>query len=312
MGERHFEMEVAAPFRLDLTVWVLRRRAHNAVDDWDGLSYRRALVLGARPMALAVRQIGEAPVAVLSVEMSGAGVTHDAAVEVEVRRVLDRMLGLSVDLTGFYDLAELDERLAPLAKRFRGVRPTRFPTVFEAVVNAVVCQQLSLDVGVHLLNRVAGRYAVTEECGVRSPCGFPTPAQLAVAEVVELRSLGLSTTKARVLVDIARRVSEGDLNLEFLADLDDDHASRILLSLAGIGRWSTEYILLRGLGRLHVLPGDDVGARNNLQRRFALGAPLDYDAMAELARSWWPYGGLVYFHLLLDSLVDDVEQMEVV
>ena len=307
MDERHFEMEVAAPFRLDLTVWVLRRRAHNVVDFWDGQSYRRALVLGARPIALAVRQIGEAPVAVLSVEVRGCGVAHDAAAEVEARRALDSMLGLSVDLTGYYDLAERDERLTPLAKQFRGMRPTRFPTVFEAVVNAVACQQLSLNVGVHLLNRLARRYGVTEQYDGRSPRGFPGPAQLAVAEVLELRSLGFSTTKARALVDIARRVNEGDLNLESLADLDDDHASRILLGLVGIGRWSTEYILLRGLGRLHVLPGDDAGARNNLQRRFAPGAPLDYDAMAELARSWWPYGGLVYFHLLLDSLVDDVE-----
>jgi len=81
----------------------------------------------------------------------------------------------------------------------------------------------------------------------------------------------------------------------------DDRALAVLLDLPGIGRWSAEYTLLRGLGRYHVLPGDDVGARNNLRRRFELPSSAGYDAVVELARRW-SFGGLVYFHLLLDTL----------
>jgi len=51
-----------------------------------------------------------------------------------------------------------------------------------------------------------------------------------------------------------------------------------------------------------VLPGDDVGARNNLRRRFGLAEDAGYDAVASLSRRWQPYAGLVYFHLLLDAL----------
>jgi DNA-3-methyladenine glycosylase II len=72
--------------------------------------------------------------------------------------------------------------------------------------------------------------------------------------------------------------------------------------LHGIGRWSAEYILLRGLGRLHVFPGDDVGARNNLARWLGLKPPLDYDAVGRALSRWQPYAGMVYFHLLLDRL----------
>ena len=84
--------------------------------------------------------------------------------------------------------------------------------------------------------------------------------------------------------------------------LDAHQTNRGLLSLTGVGRWSAEYTLLRGLGRYHVLPGDDVGARNNLRCRFGLAAGADYDAVAALSRRWQQYGGLVYFHLLLDAL----------
>jgi DNA-3-methyladenine glycosylase II len=72
--------------------------------------------------------------------------------------------------------------------------------------------------------------------------------------------------------------------------------------LRGVGRWTAEYVLLRGLGRLHVFPGDDVGARNNLQAWLRLASPLDYDGVGRTLNRWRRYGGLIYFHLLLDRI----------
>jgi hypothetical protein len=46
------------PFRLDLTVWALRRRERNAIDRWDGATYRRVVVIGGRLTEIAVRQAG--------------------------------------------------------------------------------------------------------------------------------------------------------------------------------------------------------------------------------------------------------------
>jgi len=57
---------------------------------------------------------------------------------------LKRLLGIEVDLSGFYRFAGSDKRLGPLAQRFRGFKPPRFLTLFEALVNGVTCQQLSL------------------------------------------------------------------------------------------------------------------------------------------------------------------------
>jgi DNA-3-methyladenine glycosylase II len=75
-----------------------------------------------------------------------------------------------------------------------------------------------------------------------------------------------------------------------------------LVELRGVGRWSAEYVLLRGLGRTHVFPGDDVGARKNLQRWLRLTEPLDYQGVQRALSPWHRYAGLVYFHLLLDRL----------
>ena len=81
-----------------------------------------------------------------------------------------------------------------------------------------------------------------------------------------LRELGFSLQKGRAMIELARAITEEGLDLEGLAELPDEEAIECLCGLRGVGRWSAEYVLLRGLGRTHVFPGDDVGARNNLQR----------------------------------------------
>ena len=99
-------------------------------------------------------------------------------------------------------------------------------------------------------------------------------------------------------------VAEGHLDLEALASESDEVALDRLSRVRGVGRWTGEYVLLRGLGRLHVFPGDDVGARNNLVRWLGLTGPLDYEGVRRALAPWRPYGGLIYFHLLLDRLAE--------
>jgi DNA-3-methyladenine glycosylase II len=116
--------------------------------------------------------------------------------------------------------------------------------------------------------------------------------------------LKISRQKVRALIELSGAVVEGKLNLEELALLDDETAVARLLELWGVGRWTAEYALLRGLGRLRVFPGDDVGARNNLQRWLHLKKALDYESVRHTLMRWKPYAGMIYFHLLLDRLAE--------
>ncbi len=293
-------IEPRAPFRLDLTAWALRRRGHNLIDRWDGRAYRRALLLGDEALGLSVTQKGTRDAPRLAVTLSG--VLMDQRAETLARAGLGRLLGLTVDLSGFAALAAGDPLIDQLARRLSGLGPPRFPTVFEALVNGIACQQLSLAVGIHLLNRLTaahGRPVLEDPDGLRA---FPEPTDLASAAPAELNRMGFSSAKARTIVDTAAAIVDGELDLESLERLDDSAAIDRLTSLRGVGRWTAEYVMLRGLGRLHVFPGDDVGARNKLGRFFGIETPLDYEAIARLVARWHPYAGMVYFHLLLDSL----------
>lgn len=297
MRQIRFTLHPVAPFRLDLTAWALRRRASNEIDTWDGRAYRRAILVDDHAVELEATQKGTEARPELDVIVRGEPLPKHAR-EV-AKAVLQRALGLEVDLRDFYRLADGDARLSPLATRFRGLKPPRFPSVFEAVVNGIACQQLSLAVGILLLGRLTRRYgAPSAGSELRA---FPSARSLAALRPSDLRPLGFSFAKVHALLDLARRVEDG-LDLESLADEDDATAIERLMTLRGVGRWTAEYVLLRGLGRLHLFPGDDVGARKNLARWMKLREPLDYDAVRRLSRRWAPYGGFLYFHLLLLQL----------
>jgi DNA-3-methyladenine glycosylase II len=300
MARGAFELEPVSPFRLDLTAWALRRRSHNAVDRWDGATYRRVLPLPAGPVEVAVTQV--APPEQARLRVAVAGQPASAAVRVAVTAALDRLLGLSIDLTDFYRFAARDRRLGPLVQRFRGMKPPRFATLFEALINAMACQQVTLTLGILLLNRLAEATGGAFGKGDEVVHAFPRPAELAGLSPASLRQLGFSRQKGRAMTELARSVSEGRLDLEMLAGLPDDEAVDRLCELRGVGRWSAEYVLLRGLGRTRVFPGDDVGARNNLQRWLRLPRPIDYPEARRVLARWKGYAGLVYFHLLLDRL----------
>jgi DNA-3-methyladenine glycosylase II len=297
-----FLIEPCPPFRLDLTAWALRRRPHNAIDRWDASTYRRVVAIESGPVALSVIQDDARGAPRLSVLLTGRPI--DRGTDLLARATLEKLLGLSVDLTAFAAIAEQDPLLDPLARRMRGLKPPRFPSLFEALVNGVACQQLSLAVGIHLLNRLTaahGRPVIQDPAGPRA---FPDPDQLASLQPDELRRHGFSATKARTIVETARAIVAGGLDLECLEQLDDAEAIERLTRLRGIGRWTAEYVLLRGLGRLNIFPGDDVGAHNKLKRFFDIDTELGYESVKRLVARWHPYAGMVYFHLLLESLSD--------
>ncbi len=289
------------PFRLDLTAWALRRRANNLVDRWDGRVYRRVLVLQDRPIELSVTQGGAPDSARLHVALSGARLGMH--VKPAVRAAVERVLGLRVDLGDFYRRAG-HRKLRTLAERFRGLKPPQFPTVFECLVNAFACQQLSLTVGIILLNRLTEHYGVAVDREDGRAHAFPGPGDLVAARPAALRRLGFSGHKSQAILGLAKAVSAGRVDLERVGAFDDTAAVARLEELRGVGRWSAEYVLLRGLGRLRVFPVDDVGARNNLARWLALRRTLDADGVTRVLAPWSPYAGLIYFHLLLSRLAE--------
>lgn len=295
-----FSLKPTPPFRLDLTVWTLRRRANNITDQWNGSAYCRVLVQNGEPLRVRVSQVGPADSPRLLVHLEGRRITRET--RSLATRSLERLLGLRIDLTDFYRLADRDPRLGSLVHHFMGVKPPRLLTLFEALTNAIACQQITLSLGITLLNRLVESHGTSLQADGEQAHAFPEPQALVNVPPAQLQKLGLSRQKAAALVALARAGVAGALDPKKLAGMDDATAVQYLTQLRGIGRWSAEYALLRGLGRLDLFPGDDVGARGNLVRWLKLGHDLDYAQVQRVVARWQPYAGMVYFHLLLKRL----------
>ncbi len=321
-----FTLAPPQPFRLDLTAMALQRRRNNRIDVWDGTTYRRVMPATASGGALAapflLEVMAEATGEVrgeatneadgertlfptrLCIAVTAAGASAEA-MRVGGERAARDLLGLDVDLSEFYALAAQDPHLAPLVERLRGLKPPRYPGLFEGLLNAVPCQQVTLTFGLQLVARMAEAYGPrlpfasrTVEAG---PMALPTPGLLAAAEVDALGAMGFSRAKARALVELAGKVTSGELDVAGIATAEDAAVMERLGGLFGIGRWTSEYVLLRALGRLGVFPHGDSGARNGLARFLGEEGKPSYAWVAERVAGWQPYAGFVYLHLLVDG-----------
>ena len=288
---------VATPYRLDLTVSVLRRLSTNLVDVLtpDG-EYARALG-GARQPVIA--RVTQASPKMLTITIAGDKREHGRALA-----LVRRMLGVDCDLRHFHRAAAGIRWLKQLAARMHGVRPPRYPTLWEACVNAIVFQQISLPAASAIVRRLVMALGQPVETEGDPLYAFPTAASLQAADDATVRAAGLSLGKLTTLRRVAEALATGSLDERMLEDRSSLEAAALLRSIKGIGPWTAAVILLRGLGRLDVFPPNDSGVARSLAL-VAGSASIDLDRVLEALS---PQQGMLYYHLLLARLEtrDDV------
>jgi DNA-3-methyladenine glycosylase II len=286
IGDRlRISLRPSPPFDFALTARVLRRSTRNVIDrvDDDG-TWTRVVPLSRGPALLRGSQHG----ARVAFDATPAGAEDGRAIEILVRR----LFSLDSDLAPFWRRVRREPRFAALARRCPGLRPQRFPTLFEALANGICCQQLSLASGLTRLGRLAERFGPRTPDGAR--VGSPDPERVANAPLSALRQAGLSARRAAELRELARLPL--DRFEAELTSLSDAEARTRLLELPGIGPWTADYVLLRGLGRLDVFPAGDVGAARTLGR--ILGRAIEPSAAGRIAARFAPLRGMLYFCML--------------
>jgi DNA-3-methyladenine glycosylase II len=300
MTKATFSIAVRRPFRIDLTALVLRRRNQNTISHWDGHSFQRVLAIGDTPVRITATQGGsENSPRLLTTLESYHELTLDQQIEAQL--LTQKMFGVTTDIQSFCNQVSQDPVVWKLVGDYLGVKPTRFPTVFEALISSVTCQNIKFEVGIELLNNLSEQYGLPYNDGVETMYTFPRPEDLADATDASLRELGYGMRKAHEIVSLTKGVLTGSINLDQLELESNDDAFRCLMKLPGVSRWAAEYTMVRGLGRLDVFPGDDKRAADTLQRILELKDVPSYDEVKLLSAAWHPYEGLVYFHLLLDK-----------
>ncbi len=214
----------------------------------------------------------------LALDATGAG----TAEALEAGR---RWLGLDHDpAPGVWALSE-DPVLGPLVRARPHVRLPGAPDPFEAAVNVVLGQHVSLAAGRVFAGRLAAAHPVT-------------PEHLAAADPLRLQAdVGLTGARARTLVALAEAVT-GGLALGATSDVEERARTRTaLLALPGVGPWTADLVAMRCLRDPDVfLPGD-------LVLRKALGGVTAREA-ERIAQAWCPHRSLAVVHLWTHHALD--------
>jgi len=270
-----WSLDTRAPFHLEATVRVLQRRPTNLVDVWEDGRYLRVLATPDGPVLVEVANQGTiARPRVRCRVLSGGDSRQTRPAVVPLVRAV---LGLDVDPKPLQRLLEREPKLETVARPLRGMRPPRFPGLFETFANVIPFQQLSLDAGVAVVRRLVLRFGRTVVHQGRERHAFPTAASIADARLAAMRACGLSAHKAEALRGAAVAVESGELTEATLLQLSSAQAIALLAELPGIGAWSAAVILLRGLRRLDVFPEADAGVIRGLTglMHVQAGPPLE-------------------------------------
>ena len=170
------------------------------------------------------------------------------------------MLNIHVALNDFQRAIAHDAVLAKLVHQLRGLIFFKTESIFESVVYAITEQQLSLSAAHSIQNRIILKLGSPIIIGKQQYWPFPTAEQIAQHSKRLLRLCGLSFNKTNYIYDLAKKISLKEINLEELKKIEDtNELIDAMCNIRGIGRWSAEYIAIRGFGRLDVVPADDRG-----------------------------------------------------
>jgi DNA-3-methyladenine glycosylase II len=161
------------------------------------------------------------------------------------------------------------------------------PDGFATLARSIISQQIS--------SRAAQSISARLE-QVLAPAGL-TPSGILAATDEGLRSAGLSAAKARSLRDLSDKVHTGAVPLGRLHALTDEEVIACLLPVRGIGRWTAQMFLVFSLGRLDVLPVDDLGLRVGAQRQYGLPDLPGRAELLKLGEPWRPYRTVATWYL---------------
>lgn len=279
------------PYSLALTAERLGRFS-DGIDHFDGKVFRRLIFAGGSPLLVSVSQEGSAAGARLRVALSGKGASRADADALGLA-LARRMLGTEQEVKPFYRALRDDPVLGPPIRDFRGLRVAGAASLFESLLTAILAQQVNLKFAYSIRSELAERYGRCTRIDGQRYLGFPTPQRLSKLSEDELRKLRLSGAKARAIRGLAEAFRSGALREAELALAADEEVIEKLVALRGIGRWTAEIGLLRGLLRPDVFPAADLAVVKVLaQQLLGRESPAKEAEMREYSQRWRPWRSL--------------------
>jgi AraC family transcriptional regulator of adaptative response / DNA-3-methyladenine glycosylase II len=284
-GEVALRLPFRPPFDWNSLIAFLGARAIPGVEAVTASSYRRTIAVHGSTGVIDVRPVDGKSHLLLRVQLSQPKkLMH---IVERVRQLFD----LSADPLQISDHLRSDTRLRAIIARHPGLRVPGAWDGFELAVRAILGQQVSVKGATTLSGRLIRQFGATLPLIESQPLThlFPKPETLAGAD---LTSIGIPSTRARTIRELARAAANGELTLDTPTEIEE--TGSCLANLTGVGPWTTQYIAMRALHEPDAFPASDLGLRKAISNGEATmtGAQLE-----RLAKAWRPWRAYAAMHL---------------
>ena len=221
----------------------------------------------------------------------------------EIEKLLsDRIsffLSLQDDLKGFYEITKSDQCFKPVIKRFYGHKQVKFLTPFEIACWAVLNQRIPMVVAHKMKERIIQKIGSSIKVKGVDFWAFPEASKLAAVDATSMVELVHNTRKAEYVSAVSNAFSKVDEQWLRTAAYDEVH--EWLTDIRGIGVWSANFIMLRGLGRMEQLSNVDPELALDAGKIYAgKDEPLTDEEVCRIAdkygnwRGYWAYYLRIY------------------
>ena len=188
---------------------------------------------------------------------------------------------------GLKHLKKVDKKMGRLIVEFEKPEFKKDSNYFEALVRAIVYQQLSGKAAATIYKRFKNLIPQNKHF---------TPIMVKERSHEELRSAGLSNQKASYIHNIANAFYTGAIPKD-IDTLGDNEVIECLTTIKGVGPWTAKMFLMFTLNRPDVFPVTDLGIQKGFQLFFQFDVLPSTKKMMEIAEAWRPYRTLASWYL---------------
>ncbi len=219
-----------------------------------------------------------------------------------VESLVIRLFNLDLDLLPFYEAVRGDGTMAKLTSRLSGLKSPSTATVFEALIDSIIEQQISLRAAWSMQRRLMETFGDVLTLNDQTYLVFPDPKSLATATIEQLRGCGLSGRKAEYVRDVSLLVEQG-LDLEGLRSYDEQSIIEEMSKIRGVGTWTAEMTMIRGMQKFDAIPADDLGLRRVISHYYYKDRRITGQEARSTAEAWKGWRGLASYYLIIAEIL---------
>lgn len=214
----------------------------------------------------------------------------------QIVECIQNILGLNFDLNEFYEIMEKNKLTRSLKSSLFGLKLMRSASFYEALIEAITEQQISYRAAITIRKRLAKRFSEKITYEDKEYVEFPPSKMLALAEVEELKALGLNTNKAKAIIAVSQLEVDGKLYR-----LCNSSISEIFfefINIKGIGKWTIQYALSRGLGYYNTYPEKDYALKMGMKKLFGGSEFKTDEEIKQFFSKFGKYSGYLAFYIV--------------